>query len=555
MIAHRFPRSRRRVATSTAALLAALALPVLAAPRVHPGLQEDGRLSEVDFPVPEDMDAILGEGFVVDGVTITPADLKRGIVVGAAGRQILESAKLQIFIDEELERQKAEGVDLAKYEVTQADVQEAIAEADELVKKEFPGDPVIQTSRDLFAMPEGMWFDQIKQTQQFDAIFLPEDPREYPATTVAALNQSQPEFHQKLVQGHEEREALAKEKGEEVQIDKSGQAMFRQLMRQIVIAALNGSAEIKTFNDGLPPEVALEVNGHPIKTEDIWRQVRWKVGEGDVAEARAWFERTTAVRNALKEADAYMTDEEYEQAYHDHTAPYASSPFNMEAVATSFKKFPSAEHYRAHFRLLESYRRMIADEITDENLQAHVNGRAGSLLGLAKVNVDVILVPAYDFRLGLFPEGGWEKAGERAVECIQALANGMPWDEAIETYSGWYEPPLGKSQANNAATLSKNKGRFGLKNRNELMQQLGESDWSTFLYGGSVTDYIFFDLEVGKPSQPLRGQHGYYVAKVKQRTAPVTPINLKPDGHRNLVEQDYVNTRFDAYVAQAVPGE
>jgi hypothetical protein len=111
---------------------------------------------------------------------------------------------------------------------------------------------------------------------------------------------------------------------------------------------------------------------------------------------------------------------------------------------------------------------------------------------------------------------------------------------------------MAKSAAQSAAQFAKNKGRFGMKNRNELLQQLGESDWSIFLNGGSVTDYIFFDLGSGEISQPLRGPYGYYIARVNRRAAPASQINLLPSGHRNLVEQDYVNTRFDQFVNQAL---
>ena len=99
---------------------------------------------------------------------------------------------------------------------------------------------------------------------------------------------------------------------------------------------------------------------------------------------------------------------------------------------------------------------------------------------------------------------------------------------------------------------SKNKGRFGMKNRNELLQQLGESDWSLFLSGNTITDYIFFDLEVGLPSQPVRGPHGFYIAKVKRRTGPASRITIGPDGQRPLVEQDYLNTRFNAFCQEQV---
>ncbi len=508
---------------------------------------EANRLSEHNFEVKGDYDAILGQGFEVLGEKITPADLKRAIVVGAPGRSLLESAKLQVFIDEEIARLKAEGADAAKYEVTQGDVQKAIDEADAMVKDQFPDSPTIKSSRDLFPMPQEVWVDQIKQTQLFDRVFLPDDPREYPATTVAALNQSAPDFVQRLIDGHLAKLKLAEESGEPQKEDPNGQAMFRQLMRQLVIGALSKSADIKTFIDGIPPDVAMIVNGHEVKTEPIWRAIRWRVRPDDVDEARAWFERTIAARKALEAKGAYMTDEQYQEAYTAHTEPYKDSPFNMEAIAVGFKKFPSPEHYKAHFRLEESYHQLIKDEITDENLTAHVTSRAGSLLGLAKVDVDVILISAYDFKLNAFKENGWEEAGKRAVQCIQELAAGAPWDATLEKYSEWYEPPVAKATAAQAASFSKNKGRFGLKNRNELLQQLGESDWSLFLTGNTITDYIFFELEVGIPSQPLRGPHGYYIAKVKRRTGPSSKINIDPTGQRPLVEQDYINTRFNAF--------
>ena len=537
------------------ALQACLLLPALGAlglPASGQGQEEPGqRLSQIDFEVKGDYDAILGPGFEVLGQKVTPADLKRAIVVGAPGRSLLESAKLQVFIDEELARMKEEGADLSKYEVTQDDVQKAIDEADQMVKSEFEGREDIQTSRDLFPMPEEVWLDQIKQTQLFDRVFLPEDPREYPATTVAALNQSSPDFVQRLIDGHLARlaeEEKAKAEGLPPKpVDPGGQAMFKQLMRQIVIGALGKSAEVKTFVDGIPPETAMIVNGHAIPTEKIWRAIRWRVRPDDVEEAKAWFERTITARKALEAQDAYISDEEYAQAYDEHTRPYIDSPFNMEAVAVGFKKFPSPEHYKAHFRLQESYRRLIKDEITSENLEAHVAGRAGNLLGLAKVDVDVILISAFDFKLNAFRENGWEEAAQRAVQCVQELAAGAPWDATLEKYSEWYEPPIAKSTASNAAAFSKNKGRFGLKNRNELLQQLGESDWTQFLNGNTVTDYIFFELEVGLPSQPLRGPHGYYIAKVKRRTGPSSRINVEPTGQRPLVEQDYVNTRFNTF--------
>ena len=512
------------------------------------GGQDTTPASEMDFEVPADPDAILGGDLRIGDEVISAMEIKRGIVNGAAGRSLLESAKLQVFIDEEIERRKAEGAADDAISVTQEEIDEAIKEADQMVAEEYVDNPDISTTRDLFPMPEELWVDQIKQTQVFDKLFLPENPNEYPPLTVAALNQQSPDFVDRLKEGWELRQK------ENPEIDNQGQAIFRQLMRQLVIGALNKSADVKTFKDGIPAEVAMEVNGKKILTDDIWKAMRWKVTEEDVRDAKLWYQRITTLRQALEKEGAYLSDEEFEAAYHEHTDPYKDSPFNIEAVAVSFKKFPSPEHYKVHFRLQESYRRMIEEEITEEALKAHIAERAGNLLGLAKVDVEVILLSAYDFQLNAFKEGGWERARERAVAAIQDLAGGKPWDEVIEEYSEFYEPPLGVSTRDRAAQFSKNKGRFGQKNRNELLQQLGESDWSLFLHGTSLTDAIFFDAEVGVPTQPLKGPHGYYIALVKGRTAPVSTITAAEDGHKTLVEQDYLTARFNAYSQQVLAG-
>ena len=84
-----------------------------------------------------------------------------------------------------------------------------------------------------------------------------------------------------------------------------------------------------------------------------------------------------------------------------------------------------------------------------------------------------------------------------------------------------------------------------------MMQKIGESDYSLFLTGTSLTDTIFFDLEVGIPSQPLQGPHGYYICLVKGRTTPVSTISLEGT-HRTLVEQDYLSTRMNVYARECL---
>lgn len=555
------------------------------------GADADGFESAPEEAAEFDIDAILGDDLVVRGQTIPRAEIKRCVVVGSTGRSLLESAKLQVFIEEEVQRQIDEGADPKSFEISDDAVAEAIETADKMVEEEYAGNDDVNKATDLFYMPPDLYQDQVRQTQLFDRIFLPDDPNEYPTTTVAALNAQAEDFVQRLVEGHAERLRLKQEKADEVETKRregneliaaagdepdkivvgrklldeadaaekelatmennQGQLLFRQLMRQLVITALNRSADVKTPADGLPPEVAMEVNGRSIKTDDIWRSIRYKVSEDDVHDAKLWFAKTLVVRQSLEDSGNYMTDEEFAQSYFEHTEPYKDSPFSIPAVAVSFKKFPSEEAYKEHYRLTESYKQMIGAEITDESLAAHNEARTKNLLGLAKVDVEMILISAYDFKKAAFKPDGWEPAKERALAVMQRLGDGDPWNQVLEENSEFYEPPLGKSSQTMAAQFAKNKGRFGLLNRNELMQKIGESDFSLFLHGTSLTDTIFFDLEIGVPSQPLQGPHGYYICLVKGRTGPATAISLEGT-HRSLVEQDYMSTRMNEFARQSL---
>ena len=100
----------------------------------------------------EDIDAILGGSLEVGGRTITPEEIKRTIVTGAPGRAILEAAKLQIFIEEEIQRQIDAGKDVSVFQVTDEDVQAALDEVNEAIKREYP-DGEIKSIRDLLPMP------------------------------------------------------------------------------------------------------------------------------------------------------------------------------------------------------------------------------------------------------------------------------------------------------------------------------------------------------------------------------------------------------------------
>ena len=495
-------------------------------------------------------EAMLGGPLTVGDTTIPVSEIKRAMVLGTHGRQLLEAAKLGIFIEEEIEKQIASGHRTPEYfQISEDEIEQAMDRADQAVKEEYEGiEGAPQTASDVYHMPADLWEDQFRRSELFSKVFLPDDPREYAETTIAALNSQTEGLVDKLIEGHETRLA----EGIEVDPNDQGHMLFKTLMSQLIIAQLGRAADVQTVEDGLPVDVAMIVNGKKILVEDVWEQMKYKVTPTDVAETRTWLAKTTACRQQLQDAGYYLTDEEFEKLYFEHTDPYKDSPFNIPAMAMTLKKFPSEQAYMTHFRLQESLKDMIADELNEETLAAHNEARAKNLLGLARVDVDVILISAYDFPKQKFKENGWEEAAQRAKQAMQKLADGVAWSDVLEEHSEWYEPPVGKSNQHMKDQYTKNKGRFGLMNRNELMQKLGESEWSQFLSGDSITDTIFFDLEPGIPSQPLKGPHGYYIALVRSRTAPTQKISLDNEGHRNLIEQDYMTVRMNTFAEESL---
>jgi hypothetical protein len=162
------------------------------------------------------------------------------------------------------------------------------------------------------------------------------------------------------------------------------------------------------------------------------------------------------------------------------------------------------------------------------------------------------MLSAYDMNRGRLRPGGWADAAQRASDVARKLADGMDWDTAVDEFSDYVDPLVPESQKGMAKDAMMNKGRFKLQHRNELVQKVGESDYWMFLSGGSVVDHVFFDQPVGSIDGPFKGMHGYYITKVQKRISPNKPLSLDNPQQRELVEQDYLTVRFNAYAAEVL---
>jgi hypothetical protein len=528
---------------------------------------------------------------VVNGETVPTAEIRRTIAMGPRGATIVESQKTRVLIDEEIARRIEEGAPAERFEVSGEQIQKTIDEAQEQLRREYPGGEYTDI-RALYPMSEEAWRAQIETTLLFDKVYLPENPAEYPETTRQAMEAGAggPQLLQQLQQSFDQRKEKA-DAGEEIAEDPAGKAFMTMVQRQLVMKHLNESADIQWPEDGLPVDVICRVNGKDITVDEVWKAIEHNIDPQDVQSARIWFAKRAAVRQALQEGGHWLDDGEFREAYHAHSDPYKESFLSIEILATQYKGFPSVQTYKDYFRISESFKRMVVDRfrqkalaehaaeidaeverrtgeapsdgseplsaealreevvqakaqaLYDAALDKHNEERTDDLFGLARVESEMLLASAYDFSKGRWKPEGWAQAEEHAKLAAKELSEGRPWSEVLSEHSEFFDPPTPVSaQGQEQPQGRKNKGRFGAKNRNELLQIVGDNDYSMFLLGSSIVDHVFFEQEVGTIDGPFKGPHGYYITKVVNRLPPTNSRPMSRSGYKDLVEQDYIAT-------------
>ena len=516
-------------------------------PAAIPGAVQDEAIRIDALAVTRAVEAAGASGPAQEALVIAESDVRRALVY-TLGSTELESRKVDVYIDEEIRRQIAEGAEGSAFDVSDEEVATAVEDTLRQIKEQYPTMDENAVLRHNNIDPSSLG-RMTAQSKLFERVFLPDDPAEWPATTREAIkNSAGDEFLQRLEESHAQRQELLASGDEAAAAQQeAGQAMFRMLMRQMVMQALNSTSEIKTASDGLPEGVAMRVNGVDIMTEDVYAAVADRVTERDRQLAEQWVTKCALLERVLKASGSYLTDEEFTAEFDAYEEPYKGSPLNLEVIVRSFKRFPSMEGFRRYFRLMKSYERMIGEELTDETLNGHLP-RANRLMGVGSIDVEFLLCSAFDFANKSWLEDGWSQAASEAREVAQALADsgGENWDALLDQHSDFWDPPL-STTPQQQAPKRKNKGRFGVLNRNELLQYLEESDYTGFLEGWSVGDEVFFSLEPGELGGPWVGPYGYYFARVKRRVPPSKIQSLGDPTFRDMVVQDYVAVRFNEF--------
>lgn len=503
---------------------------------------------------------ILGDALVVDGVTVSADALKRQLVfLSQEGRTLFQLAQLRKFIQNEMERQiNEEGKTLENFDVADEEVQKAIEEAREQVAAQYTGQDV--KLEDVFPdINSPAWLDNLRLSKLFRKVFLPKNPNEYPPITVTAITAGDngDQLYGALVDQWDTAQAEKAVEGPEAPgaaADDAGQQFMDMLLQQTVVGYLTEASDIKLAEDGIADTLMAVVDGEEITVDSIWQQIRGTVGPMDVWRAKVWFVNKMAAEKALKASGAWVSKEEAEAMYEAYAEPYKKSFLSIPKIATVIKKFPTLGNYKDYYQIQESFRKLEGDNMTDEALKEQGDRKTSYLVSQAKVDVDVILLSAYDFKAKAWKENGWMQAEQRAIEVAQKLAEGAEWDELVDEYSEFYDQPIPTESQNRADLKLKNKGRFRGITRNDLLRFLDESDYSTFLVGGSITDMIFFEQTVGTIENPVKGPHGYYIPRLLRKTPPTARLSVTDSDHREYLTQDWISDNLNRFVQEQVAG-
>ena len=472
----------------------------------------------------------LGGPIQAFGKTISEHDIRRFLCFAVGGKQI-DSHKFSILTAQELEKRKAAGQDVSKLVVTDAELQKALDKSRKDFLLKYPTlDFPTEVARAFLHVD--IYKHELRRTLLFDKVFFPEDPNTWPDVTTQAII---------LASGgtafvDDAKESYAQRK--QVQIAQNledlppDDPILVDTLRQWLLDSLNQYTVTEYHADKLPADVLITVEGAPVTVDEIWTLIQPHVTWENVADARRFLAQMAAVERDLEQRGALMSVEEFETNFMPGYG-FKEAIASYEMVAVVLQGFPSMHADMRYERALRSYRKVIADRLTDEAMAPFLQ-RANMIAGAAKVDAEVILASAFDYPRFAWKADGWKSAEKKATELKQKLDAGADWGETLELHSEFWDPPM--PEVGQKPQFGFNfKGRFGEQTRNQLVGDLHESDYLFFLRGTSVADSVFFDQECGKISGVMKGSRGYYIARLNSRRPGQSGLNLKVPQNREFM--------------------
>jgi hypothetical protein len=306
------------------------------------------------------------------------------------------------------------------------------------------------------------------------------------------------------------------------------------------------------------------VEGVPIFVAQVWDRIAPHVPSDAIEDAKRFLamqallerelaQKTVKVKkgDADVEVPALMAQPEFREWW--PTTARAGKPSYMEflqaneMVSSQLLGFPSLFAFATYMRLEESFRRTIADELANVDLLTATLPRINQIAGAARLNVNVILLSAYDFVHVGWKPNGWAEAKQRALDLKKSLDEGAEWQATLELHSEFWDPPM-PDTGNKPMQNFYFKGTFANQplTRNQLVNYLHDSEYRIFLYGPCISDHIFFDQKMGSIEGPFRGAKGYYIARTTGKTAPMSQLNMATPVHRDIVVHYYLKNAMNA---------
>ena len=293
------------------------------------------------------------------------------------------------------------------------------------------------------------------------------------------------------------------------------------------------------------------VEGQPILVETIWSRIAPTVTPDQIDEAKRFLAHLALIEHELGEKGKLVSQAEFREWW-PSTARMGKPNYTQylnqhEMLSSQVLGFPSLWAFSQYVRVQEGYKRLIADELKNDELLQPLLPMINQIAGASKLSVNVMLVSAYDFVNVRWKPEGFADARERALAIKSDLDKGAEWKPTLELYSEFWDPPM-PDTGNKPMQNFYFKGTFGdqPQTRNQLQSYIGDNDYRAFLFGPTVTDTIFFEQKMGSTDGPYRGPKGYYIARITGKTPYTKPLDLNEPKHREIVEYFYLKSAMAA---------
>lgn len=420
------------------------------------------------------------------------------------------------------------------------------------------------------------WFrDELRVQLEFDKLFFPEPPHEWPDETWDALADF---LGDDATLTPRERHARVGMGG--WQSLRANEPLRLDELRARVRAHLETTCRFRIAPEGLAPGLALTADfdgddcaDASVTIEELWEEVRDSVEPWETVEIRRWLATCHATRQQLESEGARVTEAERTRAA-ELLRERGTIAFGTSAAGTANARFPWPAMHAEYFVLSEIWRARTARERATQLAAAdapdeHVRRASWKHAG-ATVNVEVLLVPALDIPRNRWIEGGWSAARARATELLTRIAENerswlaraaqrgtgravepfVFWNRLLDEESGWWDPPDPRGGVLERAP--RNHGRFYERTWGELRTLLGETEYTDWVHGDSLAERVFFELEPGEHvTGPWRCALGWCLVRVGARQPPARLLDAADPRDRLAIDDDEQCAAFAEYTRAA----